>query len=145
MKQRSKRFISLIMLLTCCLILSTPVSAGTIDFNITVGNADEYTQDPMSKKEIKTSDNDMYAYFRATAYRLGWTPVYARSINYNNSSIYSGRVLFITQGLVNIGASNLNQTLKNSYNQYQGGVYYYMNTEAYYAGIASNILGKYCP
>lgn len=111
------------------------VSAGTISFTVTVGGSG--TQDPLSRREIKTADGDKYAYFTGKTFSKKSAGIYVRSYNLNNSTIYSGQEFLMD---VNAGIVQKAQ-YKNGYAP--GGEYYYMKSEAQTKRVT--VTGNYCP
>lgn len=109
--------------------------AGNISFNVTVGGSG--TQDPLSKRAIKSNDGDNNAYFRPTYVSNTKGYIFAQSINLNNQSIK-------TPQLTQLCSENLGRTLTRDYNvSAPGKEYYFMKATT--EGVRINVKGYYCP
>ncbi|TGY91276.1 hypothetical protein E5329_21920 [Petralouisia muris] len=112
----------------------TTAFAGTIPFNVTVGGSG--TQDPLSKREIKTADGDNYAYFTGHTFSKPNVGIYVKSCQRENSNIYTSEAY--------LSSSNAGVTQKRLYNKTaEGGLYYYMKARA--ATDRITVSGNYCP
>lgn len=132
-----KNKILCLLVTTLCLVGTvSPVIAGNIPFDVTVGGI---ADDCKSPRAIKDSDGDMYAYYRATSVSTSENSVYVKSHCIQNASI-------ISASAVELKKTNIGQTKKAVYNTYAPGRYeYYMKAEPKYSNKKINVTGYYCP
>jgi len=119
----------------CCLgFASVPVSAATIDFNVTVGGSG--SQDPLSQRTSK-NDGEQRAYFTPTYSSVGsGAALEAFSYKIGDSSTKTSSVY--------MGPGNLGYTQTAGYKKTAAaGLQYAMQSVAAMGRI--NLKGKYCP
>lgn len=112
----------------------TTVFAGTIPFTVTVGGTG--TQDPLSKKEAKRNDGDIYAHFTGVTFSRTGDGVYVRSYKKDNSNFYTKRA--------HLRSEKAGVTMSRKYLMdpvYE--VYYYMRARPVADRIT--VTGRYCP
>ena len=130
-----KKVLCIMAILLCFNGYYNITSAGNIPFDVTVGGTG--TQDPLSKKAVKSDDGDNYAYYRATYVSNSTGYIMVASYNYDDHSIY-------TPQLTELCSYNLNQTRSRSYNvDAPGNEYYYMQAST--SGPRIQVKGYYCP
>lgn len=130
-----RKFICVLALLLCFCGFHDVTSAGNIPFDVTVGGTG--SQDPLSKKAMKSNDGDNDAYYRATYVSNTTGYIMVESYNYRNRAIY-------TPQLTQLCSANLNQTRSRWYNvTAPGGEYYFMNSST--DGPRIRVKGYYCP
>ena len=135
MKKKNKKYLGIIAAFSCAFAIGITANAGTIPFTICVNGSNADTK---SKREIKTSDGDTYAYFTATSYLEGSAPVTVASYKLNNTSIKTSTATLKT--------TNKNVVQKRKYGSTaQGGYYYYMEAGQNPAYAKTKISGRYCP
>lgn len=122
------------VLATTLICSSTIVEAGTIPFTVTVGGSG--SQDPLSKREIKTNDGDTFAYFTGKKFSVNNAGIYVRSYNLNKGYIYSGQKFLVSTTAGKVQSAQYNMTAP-------GGEYYYMKAEAQSKRVT--VEGNYCP
>lgn len=109
--------------------------AANVNFNVTVGGSG--TQDPLSKKAMKSNDGDNFAYFRATKTSSPNNGIFVKSYSKATSSIYSKNSAYLS-------AANAGTTFKREYNKKApGNQYYYMKART--NGPRITVEGSYCP
>lgn len=113
---------------------SSTVSAGTIPFTVTVGGTG--SQDPLSKREIKTDDGDTFAYFTGKKFSVNKAGIYVRSYNLNKEYIFSGQKFLVSTTAGKVQSAQYNMKAP-------GGEYYYMKSEAQSKRVT--VEGSYCP
>lgn len=114
---------------------AVPASAGTIEFTVTVGGTG--TQDPLSKKELKSNDGDKYAYFTGKTFSTTGNSIKVKSYKKSDTSVHTTSYVYLSSG-------NIGTTFKRLYNTTaEGNTYYYMKAEA--AAGRVKVTGNYCP
>lgn len=133
-KQTVKRTMCALLAAVSLATTGTTAFAGTIPFDVTVGGSG--TQDPLSKREIKTADGDNYAYFTGHTFSKPNVGIYVKSCQRENSNIYTSEAY--------LSSSNAGVTQKRLYNKTaEGDLYYYMKARA--ATDRITVSGNYCP
>ncbi|MDY2589141.1 MAG: hypothetical protein SOW32_03030 [Agathobacter sp.] len=124
------------IVLTLFLITGLPTTyAKNIEFDVTVGGSG--SQDPLSKRTIKSDDGDNNAYYRPTRVSNSYSYIMVESINLYKQAIR-------TPQLTELCSYNIGRTLTRWYNvTAPGGEYYYMNATT--NGPRIRVRGYYCP
>lgn len=129
-----KKLLCAAFLATSLICSSSIVNAGTISFKVTVGGSG--SQDPLSRREIKTDDGDTFAYFTGKTFSVNKAGIYVRSYHLNKGYIFSGQKFLVstTAGITQTAQYNMTAP---------GGQYYYMKSEAQSKRVT--VEGNYCP